>query len=382
MPVTFTVSDRVAEPYKSESWRKSSNDRHEILAGLTTSHKPAKLLQSSVDGTKDILQMKNGFVQGVLLAYNKHHHLVIRPDDVWIAILSQLNFYINTHSEELRDKFVAHEGKKKLTLVSDATTVEGTDFGNLAVQLSGQIHENIKDKSLVPWVLPDFSTTTANDTVICSILIMSVLKSYLEYEVMIMCGIPSITLEGTQADWQSILNRINKIAEFGEEPKQWSAMLRAILTRFVHAFDAEGVKKDKDFWERIIHHQSGGSGPNYISGWMTAFCAWNAKGLYFKSKGDQGHRGGWGDRAPEWVHGLKIDKVWFPRVHSPPKGYAEVDVKVIDVPRGETLDCAMVSGHIGVSMGDKEKRDTVYMAPQWFMFVKGEERQERRGTRW
>ncbi|KAF8071714.1 hypothetical protein FPV67DRAFT_892725 [Lyophyllum atratum] len=376
MPVTFAVADHAAATFSSK-WQVPSNDPDKILASIKTSHKPVKLLQSSVDGTKDIIRMENGFVQGVLLAYNQHHNLVIRPDDVWVAILSQLNFYINAHAEELRDKFVAHSGKKTLTVLSNSNTVEGTHFGEMAVQLSGKIHENVTDQSLIPWVLPNFSTTTLNDTVISSILIMSTLKSYFDYRVMIMCGIPSITLEGTQADWQSIHDRIDKISEFGAEPTEWASMLHAIIARFVHAFDVGGPQADKEFWERCIHHESGGSGPDYISGWMTAFCAWDPEGFMFKSKEDQGYR----QRGiPDWVYDLTIDGACFPRVHSPPEGYAEVDVKVVNGSGNELFDCAMVAGHVGISMESKEKLDTVHIAPQWFMYVKGEERQL--GTRW
>tara|TARA_R110002003_G_scaffold104_44_gene8615 strand:+ start:36807 stop:37184 length:378 start_codon:yes stop_codon:yes gene_type:complete len=54
----------------------------------------------------------NGFVRALFSAYSSHHHLTIRPEDVWFAMLSQINFYINAHAEELRDHFVSHEGKK------------------------------------------------------------------------------------------------------------------------------------------------------------------------------------------------------------------------------------------------------------------------------
>lgn len=61
------------------------------------------------------------------------------------------------------------------------------------------------------------------------------------------CGIPSVTLEGTQADWQLILDRVDKIPEFGAEPAEWATMLRVILIRFVRAFDAGGPEADKGF---------------------------------------------------------------------------------------------------------------------------------------
>jgi hypothetical protein len=51
-----------------------------------------------------------------VMAYNKHLNLVIRPDDVWVAILTQFSAHVNAHSEKLRSLFVTFEGKKNLTV--------------------------------------------------------------------------------------------------------------------------------------------------------------------------------------------------------------------------------------------------------------------------
>ena len=83
--------------------------------------KDGNIIQSSFEGgissKSPALPARNGFVDSVVLAYNRHHHLVIRPEDIWFSILSQLNLYINANSEELRHMFVAHEGKKELVLL-------------------------------------------------------------------------------------------------------------------------------------------------------------------------------------------------------------------------------------------------------------------------
>lgn len=78
MPVTFPVENRPAEHYQPE-WREvSSNTPAPLLEGLPTKHKPARLLQSSVQGTGSVIVNANGFVGAVLTAYNKHHNIIIR----------------------------------------------------------------------------------------------------------------------------------------------------------------------------------------------------------------------------------------------------------------------------------------------------------------
>ncbi|KAJ7604156.1 hypothetical protein FB45DRAFT_1044189 [Roridomyces roridus] len=77
----------------------------------------------------------NGFVHTVVEAYNHHRALVIRPDDVWLAILSQFNFFVNANAELLRANFVAHEGQRKLVVdaFGDRYSV---DFGNMSRQMT------------------------------------------------------------------------------------------------------------------------------------------------------------------------------------------------------------------------------------------------------
>lgn len=93
-------------------------------------------------------------------AYSAHHHLCIRPEDVWFAILTQITFYINAHAEGLRSFFVAHEGKKQLEAISEIR-----NFALLAVQMGDIVGNNVVDPSLKDWVLPGFSTTTHTDIV-------------------------------------------------------------------------------------------------------------------------------------------------------------------------------------------------------------------------
>ncbi|KAG6909875.1 hypothetical protein DXG01_014911 [Tephrocybe rancida] len=162
MPVTFKVAQHPAEPF-TETYPQFSRDENAILSNTPTAYVPTKVLQSSIDGSQNVITQHNGLVQGALLAYNKHHNLIIR---------------INAHAEELRDKFVSHTGKKELEVVSESITMAGMDFGELSLQMSKAIHANVKDATLVPWVLPDFTTTTPDDSVICSVLLMSTLKEW------------------------------------------------------------------------------------------------------------------------------------------------------------------------------------------------------------
>ncbi|KAF9553394.1 hypothetical protein CPC08DRAFT_697765 [Agrocybe pediades] len=365
MPVTFKVATHEAN--KVNQAYRSVKNADELLAwtwgrkAKTTRSK--ELLQSSLVNPdfSRIVDTPNGFVHTVIDAYNAHHHLVLRPDDVWIAILGQFNFYVNAHAEDLRSYFVAHEGKKELVVTAVGTRYT-VDFGNLAHQMTGLIHENLVDRDLKSWILPNFSTTTESDTIICAVLMMATLKAYFSYTIGLACGIPSVTLEGERSDWVKILERIDKLEAFGVEPKAWANLLRPILRRFVGAFDGE---PDLDFWGKVCHHYNMGSGPTYLSGWVTAFCVWSNKGKW------QGPNLSAGVRAytPKGSLTLQLDGVLYGHIDSKdvPTGFCEVDVKLDD--NGKTFDCMMVSGHVArLTTGDD--LDTVRPMPAWFMFIK------------
>lgn len=81
-------------------------------------------------------------------------------------------------------------------------------------------------------------------------------------------------LEDEKADWENLVLRLDKLSSFGSEPVVWVKLLRPIFRCFVQAFDGD---PDIDFWSRVCHHQSFGSGPVYLSGWITAFCVWSIK---------------------------------------------------------------------------------------------------------
>ncbi|PPQ92753.1 hypothetical protein CVT25_003862 [Psilocybe cyanescens] len=377
MPVTFDVAHHYARPVANPHERlKSPQDLlHAHISRVGESapgvpdtrpkQPPAALLQSSF-GVSDFSQIdvrceRNGFVQAVTHAYNRHHNLVIRPDDVWVAILSQFSLYVNKNSKALRSLFVEHKGKTKLTVRMNGTR-HTSEFGDLAIQMTEAINQNIVNQNLKAWILPNFTTTTYHDTVVCSVMMMATMQSYFDYE-MSMCGLPSVTLEGEKSDWEKLYTRLDLLETFGEEPKNWVKLLRPVLKRFAQAFDGE---PDIDFWNKVSHHYSLGSGTQWLSGWITAFCVWDSEGNW-QAKSERDPVMSFGEK--KYHPCLVVDDVRYPIIDSAdvPMGFCQVDVKVIDN-EGET-DCVMVSGHMSNLVEGKYK-DTLRPLPSWFMYEK------------
>lgn len=332
------------------------------------------------------LSASNGFVDSAIQAYNMHHHLRIRPDDVWFAVLSQLSFYINAHAEELRGKFVAHEGKKELIVKFAIGSRYTIDYGIFAKRMTLEIEKNIVDPELREWALPAFTTTTDNDLVVASVLLMGVVQKYFEYKCCIMCGLPSVTLLGEKADWEIILKRLDKLETFGAEPTQFCTLLRPVVSRFVKSFDDPTSKEVIDFWQRIAHLDAGGSGPSYYSGWITAFCFWDKDGkpLLRNLAAHREERAAYREeRDVSWEDStypkLILDGAAYHQVDSSdvPKGFSSVPVKIDD--NGFELDALMIAGSVGISVtssgeklaaeDDRIGNDTFAPVSGWWMFA-------------
>lgn len=152
------------------------------------------------------------------------------------------------------------------------------DFGYMSRAMTNLMEENIVDKNLRDWIIPDFSTTTVTDATVASITMMATMKEYFTFTFDLRCGIPRVTLEGTQEDWVKILSKLEKLKEYGVRTIAWYHLLRPIISMFVSAYDDPDAQANLDFWQKVAHRTGGGSGPTFLSGWITAFCVFDEKG--------------------------------------------------------------------------------------------------------
>ena len=67
---------------------------------------------------------------------------------------------------------------------------------------------------------------------------------------MCICGIPSITLEGTVDDWTQLQARALELAEY--DLGWWIEALKPVLDQFVAA--SSGIV-DQEFWSKIYHYR-------------------------------------------------------------------------------------------------------------------------------
>lgn len=233
------------------------------------------------------------------------------------------------------------------------------------------MEEHINDPSLRGWIMQDFSTTTDNDRIVKAIAMMGTLQKYFEFGCCLGCGLPSVTLLGKREDWAKMLAALDRLPTFGKETAEWAGVLSVVLSRFVATFDEPESERTKDFWQRIAHYSAGDSGPSYWSGWITAFCFWDAEGKSLRDKGRFTENDGMNEAIT-----LTIDEQLFHWVDSDemPPGYVAVPVTVND--NGAVFVGRMVAGVVGVSVVSSGRElehggtgmDTLRPEVGWWMF--------------
>ncbi|RGB28665.1 hypothetical protein C1646_715513 [Rhizophagus diaphanus] len=214
----------------------------------------------------------HGLVSAIFHAYNKHQHLLLTPDDIWLTIAQGVSQHINYNAEKFRYRFVNHEGKKEIgIIVNDILTqknsrLEGDwpEAVNRLVVKTDQAVEKIDVKSLLEC---DFSTTTKNSLTASRIVLLDMLKEYFSYKMYLCCGIPKITLEGTLEDWTKLQEKVIQLRQLDLDMDFWLDKLDPVVWQLVETYKGN---VDEEFWSKIISLQSFGSGPSYVTGWTMA----------------------------------------------------------------------------------------------------------------
>ncbi|KAE9397222.1 hypothetical protein BT96DRAFT_995946 [Gymnopus androsaceus JB14] len=234
MPVTFYPSFKELTPHAAGQSSTASTllDIHFNASG-SGPKLSQELLHSSLDHA-----MSNGTVLHQIKC--AHHAVSIRPDDVWIAILTQFSFFVNANAEELRDKFVAHQGQKRLEVRAVGTryTVNFWSMASIddradSEECEGSCYMRLE---FVPTSLPQLIT------------------------------ISQLRLKDTSDDWKLILARIEEL-RYGSQTTAWLNLLWPVISHFISAFETPEHPDSLANWSTIVSEDHEGSGMDYLGGW-------------------------------------------------------------------------------------------------------------------
>lgn len=312
-----------------------------------------------------IVPNKNGFAHTVIRAWQQDLHLKLRPDDVWLAILTQFSFFVNANAEALRSVFVAHEGREEL-VVKVTGTIKSVDYGIIVQRLAAMAKGRLIDPNIADTLLPGFTTTTPHDRAVASMVFMGAVNEYFASRIKYGCSFPSVTLLGERDDWADILRRIAWFSTLGhDDTNAWTIRLTKVLEHMVASFDSPDGADTKEFWTRAVHEAKSNmsGGIVTLSGWLTAFCWWEGSGERVQSYTDE-------ELARKFVAGyrrLTLDGVEFPIIKR-----KEVPPGVVTVPvtldAGEITQAIFVAGSIGMQVTEEGEGQTAAQpASGWWL---------------
>lgn len=259
--ITFPVHDVAAVTNAKETWKAYEG----INALLTESEGKGfrSILSCSGYNSNTIRQITNhALIEAVHTAFAEHRPLSLSPDMLWITIMQGVAQHVHNNPEGLRKRLVSHQGKMKIVLGVDGFNSDSpeSDWQGLIDSLGELLKANIGET--YDQLMADFSTTGPLEKTVCAITILDAYEAYFEYVVYCICGIPSITLEGTVSDWRSLREKIEILAHF--EMDWWLSSLRPIVDHFVRA--AEG-DIDSEHWQNIYKLKKA-YGWDRINGWI------------------------------------------------------------------------------------------------------------------
>ncbi|MBQ6167485.1 MAG: DUF4419 domain-containing protein [Muribaculaceae bacterium] len=252
---------------------------------LDEAEKNNSLVASSFANEHNLEYQGEGpFFSTLITAYANHMSVTLSPDMVWLLISQGFARYVDSHAEELRSLFVDHDGKMKLTVQGTDILFEHADWPKLIGTFASLIEKNTKG-GIAQVITADFSTTGPVERVASQITLMKSMEHYFEYYYFTICGIPSITLKGTPEDWQRVLEKTQKLSQYGLDG--WVKELEPILTEFIHA--AQGHPNQR-FWQCIVKKiredelRGAGDGcgdetePTVLDGWfLKLYPNWDGK---------------------------------------------------------------------------------------------------------
>jgi len=213
----------------------------------------------------------HSFLNGMLQSFKMHKSITLSPDIIWQLIVQGFCYHVAANAEKLRSLFVSFNGKQEITVVMlDKTPDTATkgDWTEIVDEFVEQIGKKTRD-DICHVLEPKFSTTTPCSHTSGMISIMSAMKHYFDYRVIMGgCGYPSITIEGNVEDWELVKEKTKALSKY--ELDWWTSKLIPIIDQFISA--RKGTP-DYSFWLKMVREGGGGTfyDPSFIDGWICAF---------------------------------------------------------------------------------------------------------------
>ena len=244
-------------------------------------NEPLEIFHSAFDTKEEEIYNfeKRSLIKGIITAYKNHYPITITPDMIWLLIAQGFSRFMEKHENLVRERFVNFSGKKDLKverLKYSPYSASKEVWDGIVQEFVQKIGENV-GKELIDTLECNFSTTTQVAKVTSQVTIMSAMKNYFTYRLLMAgCGISNITLEGSLQDWEKIKSKLEFLST--KALKWWTKHLIPIIDNIIltKKYYSANNKLNNDlieFWKGMIRLKGTGGmyDPHMINGWIVKF---------------------------------------------------------------------------------------------------------------
>ena len=273
-PIKLILNDL----FKKRKTRINPITREEIYLNA---NEPLEIFHSTFDTKEEEFYNfgKRSLIQGLIVAYKNHYPITITPDMIWLLIAQGFSRFMEKHENLVRERFVNFTGKKDLKverLSYSPYSASKEVWDGIIKEFVQKIEENV-GKEVIDTLECNFSTTTQLAKVTSQVTIMSAMKHYFTYRLLMAgCGISNITLEGSLQDWEKIKSKLEFLST--KALKWWTKHLIPIIDNIIltKKYYNEKNKVNEElinFWKGMIRLKGEGNmyDPHMINGWIVKF---------------------------------------------------------------------------------------------------------------
>ena len=261
--------------------RKSYIDNKTGRERFLDQNEPLEIFHYTLDTNEEEIfsHEKSSLIQGLIYAYKNHYPITVTPDMIWILILQGFSRFMEKYENLVRERFVNFTGKKdlkveRLDYSPQSATKEVWD--GIMKEFVEKIGKNVGQET-IDNLECNFSTTSPAALVTSQVSIMSAMKQYFTYKVLMAgCGISSITLEGSLQDWEKIKSKLEFLST--KALKWWTKHLIPIIDNIIATkkyYNSKGKlsKELIEFWKGMIRLKGKGDmyDPHMVNGWIVKF---------------------------------------------------------------------------------------------------------------
>lgn len=206
--------------------------------------------------------------------YGLHHKIVIAPHHFWYTVLAEIAQVVVAKPEMHRSIFTSDPAGKINIIVPCANETEPLRMDALCAEMIGYIPV---DAGLF---LPSFSTSTEMSRLASLAAFLETCSPFYNY-MMLACGHPAVRLDGTKADWESVVSRLGQLesefAKAGSPVSKWIVdNVGPVAEKLLAALSGSHT----DWFKEIFSQKRCGSGSQYVvDGWFSRLFMAQPRGL-------------------------------------------------------------------------------------------------------